>query len=80
MRMAVNSLISLPSKLFMLLIRFYQKVISPVLPQSCRFTPSCSTYAYQAFQRYNFPRALRLSVWRIMRCNPFCRGGYDPLP
>ncbi|MDD2422622.1 MAG: membrane protein insertion efficiency factor YidD [Candidatus Cloacimonetes bacterium] len=80
MRMTLNSFISLPSKLFMLLIHFYQKVISPVLPKSCRFTPSCSTYAYQAFQRYSFPRALSLSVRRILRCNPFCRGGYDPLP
>ncbi|MCB5253105.1 MAG: membrane protein insertion efficiency factor YidD [Candidatus Cloacimonetes bacterium] len=78
--MTLGSLISLPSKLIMLLIRFYQLVISPVLPRSCRFTPTCSTYAHQAFQRYSFLKALGISVLRILRCNPFCRGGYDPLP
>ncbi|MCB5256607.1 MAG: membrane protein insertion efficiency factor YidD [Candidatus Cloacimonadaceae bacterium] len=63
-----------------LLIRFYQIVISPYLPKSCRFNPSCSTYAIQAFQRYNPVKALYLSTWRVLRCNPFCKGGYDPLP
>lgn len=71
---------SLPAKAMQFLIRCYQLLISPVLPKSCRFTPSCSSYAYQAFQRYSFFKALALSSWRILRCNPFCRGGYDPLP
>jgi len=80
MRMTAQLILSLPSRALLVLIRFYQMAISPVLPRSCRFSPSCSSYAYQAFQRYGFVKALGLSLWRILRCNPFCRGGYDPLP
>ncbi|PKN74843.1 MAG: membrane protein insertion efficiency factor YidD [Candidatus Cloacimonetes bacterium HGW-Cloacimonetes-2] len=71
---------SIPNYTFIGIIRFYQRIISPALPPSCRFTPSCSAYALQAFRKYNFIKAIRLSVWRILRCNPFCKGGYDPLP
>ncbi|HQB98150.1 MAG: membrane protein insertion efficiency factor YidD [Candidatus Cloacimonadaceae bacterium] len=75
-----RKIISIPALGMILVIRFYQMTISPVLPKSCRFSPSCSTYALQAFQRYSLLRALYLSIWRILRCNPFCKGGYDPLP
>ncbi|MBQ7265094.1 MAG: membrane protein insertion efficiency factor YidD [Firmicutes bacterium] len=68
------------TKLALGLIRFYKKYISPLLPPSCRFTPSCSQYAYEAFSKYGFFKGLGLSVWRILRCNPFCKGGYDPVP
>ncbi|MCD6579031.1 membrane protein insertion efficiency factor YidD [bacterium] len=61
------------------IIRFYQKVISPFTPPSCRFTPTCSEYSHQAFKKYNFFKALFLSTKRIIRCNPFFKGGYDPL-
>ncbi len=62
------------------LIRFYKRAISPYLPQACRFTPSCSEYAVQAIERYGALKGLRLSIWRVLRCNPFCKGGYDPVP
>ena len=62
------------------LIKFYQKAISPILPGSCRFSPSCSEYALEAIARFGAVRGSLLSVYRILRCNPFCRGGFDPVP
>lgn len=63
------------------LIRFYQKVLSPLKRNpTCRFTPTCSAYAIEAFQKRGFFVGLGLTVWRILRCNPFCAGGYDPVP
>ncbi|MBO7293693.1 MAG: membrane protein insertion efficiency factor YidD [Clostridia bacterium] len=62
------------------LIRGYQKFISPAKPSCCRFTPTCSAYAIEAFQKRGFLIGLFLTVWRLLRCNPFCRAGYDPVP
>ena len=62
------------------LIKFYKKLISPILPSACRFHPSCSTYALEAFQEYNFFYASFLSTKRILKCNPFREGFFDPLP
>ena len=62
------------------LIGLYRKFISPIKPPCCRFTPTCSAYAIEAFQKRGFFIGLILTVWRILRCNPFCRGGYDPVP
>ena len=62
------------------LIRFYQKLISPILPSSCRFTPTCSHYTYEAIQRYGFFRGGFMGVKRILRCHPLNPGGYDPVP
>ena len=63
------------------LIRFYQKHISSLKRYpTCRFTPTCSAYAIEAFQKRGFFVGLILSTWRILRCNPFCEGGYDPVP
>ena len=59
------------------LIRFYQLFISPLLGGSCRYYPSCSEYARESFSRYSFIKALYRSAWRILRCNPFSRGGVD---
>ena len=63
------------------LIRFYQQVLSPLKRNpTCRFTPTCSAYAIEAFQKRGFFVGFTLTVWRILRCNPFCAGGYDPVP
>lgn len=68
-------------KLFIGLIRFYQKFISPLKRRStCIYTPTCSEYAVQAIQKYGILKGGLLSVWRILRCNPFAKGGYDPVP
>lgn len=63
-----------------LLIHIYRKLLSPLFPPSCRFTPTCSQYALDAYKTHNFFYATWLSVWRILRCNPFVKGGYDPVP
>lgn len=61
-------------------IRAYQRWISPILPPSCRFYPSCSHYAAEALQVHGPLRGLGLAAWRILRCNPLCEGGMDPVP
>lgn len=63
-----------------LLIRVYQRVISPVLPPSCRFYPSCSAYAVEALQVHGLVRGSALTVWRLLRCAPWHPGGVDPVP
>ena len=68
-------------RLFLLLIRFYQKCISPYTPPSCRFTPTCSAYAYTAIQKYGALKGGYLALRRQLRCNPFYKGDYfDPVP
>ena len=67
-------------KICLKLIRFYQKCISPAKAPCCRFSPTCSAYAIEAFQKRGFFVGFALTVWRILRCNPFCAGGYDPVP
>ena len=62
------------------LIGLYRKYISPLKPPCCRFTPTCSAYAIEAFKKRGFFVGLGLTVWRILRCNPFSKGGYDPVP
>jgi putative membrane protein insertion efficiency factor len=57
--------------------RFYQRVISPALPQRCKYHPSCSQYSVTAIRRYGILRGLVLSVWRLLRCNPWSHGGVD---
>jgi putative membrane protein insertion efficiency factor len=61
-------------------LKFYKAVISPALPASCRYVPSCSEYAAEATARYGIFRGAMMAAWRIIRCNPFVRGGYDPVP
>ena len=67
-------------KIFIFPIKLYKTFISPLLGANCRFVPTCSEYAMQAIDRHGVIKGLLLSLWRILRCNPFCRGGYDPVP
>lgn len=67
-------------QLLLLPIYFYKRAISPMLPPSCRFTPSCSTYAIEALKKYGPIKGLLLAIWRILRCNPWGGSGYDPVP
>jgi len=66
--------------LAILLVRGYRFAIAPVLPKSCRFTPSCSAYAEAALHKHGLFRGLWLAAKRILRCHPFHPGGYDPVP
>ncbi|MBQ0167388.1 MAG: membrane protein insertion efficiency factor YidD [Treponema sp.] len=61
-------------------IRFYQRLISPLFPPCCRYYPSCSCYAYEAIQRHGPFKGMWLSTKRILKCNRFFKGGYDPVP
>ncbi len=67
-------------KIAQISIRLYQSFISPFFPPCCRFYPTCSQYAWEVFERFGFFRGLLLTVWRLLRCHPFCAGGYDPPP
>ncbi len=60
-------------------ILLYQRVISPALPRRCRYEPTCSLYAVQALREFGILRGLVLATWRVLRCNPFSHGGYDPV-
>ncbi len=74
-------LINLPRIPILLLIRIYQLVVSPALPaNTCRFYPSCSHYGYQAVYKYGAIKGTLMAIWRVLRCNPFNPGGFDPVP
>lgn len=62
------------------IIKFYRKGISPFLPPSCRFQPTCSAYGLEAFQRFGFIKGFYLTTKRILKCHPFHSGGFDPVP
>jgi len=66
--------------LVIFLVRCYQRLISPLIRPCCRFIPSCSEYFIQAVEKRGVVVGMALGLWRILRCNPFCRGGYDPVP
>ena len=61
-------------------IKGYRKGISPLTPPACRFIPTCSAYALEAIETHGLIKGGGLSIWRILRCNPFGKGGYDPVP
>ena len=68
-------------KLFLFLIRFYQRCISPVCPGKCRFYPTCSAYAWEAINKYGARKGCWLALKRLLRCHPFYRGNwFDPVP
>jgi putative membrane protein insertion efficiency factor len=60
-------------------IRFYQRVISPALPRRCKYHPTCSAYAVQSVESFGILRGSVLAAWRVLRCNPWSHGGYDPV-
>ena len=66
-----------PRALAVAAVKLYQRAISPMLPDSCRFYPSCSQYTILAIQRHGALRGILMGSWRIMRCNPFSKGGFD---
>jgi putative membrane protein insertion efficiency factor len=67
-------------QLVILVLKFYKRFISPSLPPSCRFYPTCSEYAMTAVSRFGVIRGGFLAIKRILRCNPYCKGGFDPVP
>lgn len=68
------------NKLIISLIKFYQKNISKNSKPHCRYTPTCSQYGLECFEKFNFFKAFFLTSFRILRCNPLSKGGYDPVP
>lgn len=66
-------------KIMISLIKFYRKNISPMSPPKCRYIPTCSQYALEAIEKHGVLRGGIMSIWRILRCNPFCKGGFDPV-
>ncbi len=71
---------TLPKKSMLVMLRFYKREISPMLPPCCRYTPTCSEYAMQAVEKYGAVKGGWLAAKRILRCHPFHEGGYDPVP
>jgi uncharacterized protein len=67
------------SRVVLAAIRFYQRRISPLFPRRCKYQPSCSQYAVDAVGEFGAARGLVLAAWRVLRCNPFSHGGYDPV-
>lgn len=70
---------SLAARVFVAPIRAYQRVLSPVLPARCKYHPTCSEYAVQAVEAFGILRGSALGTWRLLRCNPWSHGGYDPV-
>ncbi len=68
------------ARLLLGVIRAYQAALSPLLGSACKFHPSCSNYAFQAIERWGASRGARLALGRLLRCRPFSRGGWDPVP
>jgi uncharacterized protein len=64
----------------LLFILFYRKAISPIKPRTCRFYPTCSQYTYQAIDKYGLIKGMYYGIKRILRCHPYNKGGYDPIP
>ncbi len=69
-----------PNTLLLTLLRGYKWAFSPFLPPACRYVPTCSDYAAEAIERYGAFRGSAMAIWRVLRCHPFVRGGYDPVP
>ena len=73
-------IMSLPKRILLFLLRFYRVAISPMHRPCCRYIPTCSQYAVEAVQKYGALKGGYLALRRVLRCNPFSKGGYDPVP
>ena len=67
-------------RILLALLRFYKRNISPLLPNACIYTPTGSEYAMEALEKHGVIKGTGLAIWRVLRCNPFMKGGYDPVP
>jgi putative membrane protein insertion efficiency factor len=76
----LNALLFAPRRALIALVRVYRLLLSPWIGQDCRFAPTCSVYAIEALQRHGAIAGAGLATWRILRCNPLCKGGCDPVP
>jgi uncharacterized protein len=77
---AESGLWSAPKNLLLLLLRGYKRALSPMSLPSCRYVPTCSDYAAEAIDKFGAVRGTGLALWRLLRCHPFVRGGFDPVP
>lgn len=68
------------SKFLIAFVRFYQRFVSPLLPARCKYYPTCSQYAVEAIREWGPAKGFLLASWRLLRCNPFSNGGFDPVP
>jgi putative membrane protein insertion efficiency factor len=76
--MLLRSIVRLPARAVIALVRLYQFTLSPIFGRQCRFEPTCSHYMIGAVEKYGVLRGVPKGLWRIVRCNPLCKGGYDP--
>jgi uncharacterized protein len=79
LRLPPHSKVLAMRAILILPLKFYKAVVSPWLPPSCRFVPTCSEYAREAIERHGALRGSGMAVWRLLRCQPFSQGGYDPV-
>lgn len=77
---ALGAMVALPRAGLVLLVRIYQVTLGPVLGGRCRFLPTCSEYAVEALRKHGAVRGSLMAAWRLLRCHPFSKGGYDPVP
>jgi hypothetical protein len=75
-----HAILTLPKRLLIALVRGYRLLLSPWLGSACRFEPTCSAYSLQALERHGAAGGTYLTLARLVRCHPFCRGGHDPVP
>ena len=73
----INKILIYP---FIIIIKFYQSFISPLIGSNCRYTPTCSTYSIDSLKKHGLIKGMFLSIKRISKCNPLFKGGYDPVP
>lgn len=77
MKVFIKKIVNIPKKVLIYMIKIYQKHISPKMTRRCKYYPTCSEYARQSLDKYGIIKGSFLSIWRILRCNPFSKGGVD---